>query len=77
LDSTFKVYPNPTNNTFSVNKAVSNVALYNFTGKLVKEFKGSFNLGEQFNISELANSMYIVEFTNQQGLKQTTKLIKL
>jgi hypothetical protein len=76
-DNSLKLYPNPTRETFAINKAAENVSLYDLTGKIIKEFSGNFNKGEQFNISELANSIYIVEITNTQGLKQTTKLIKL
>ena len=76
-DNSLKLYPNPTSETFAINKVATNVSLYDLTGKIIKEFRGNFNKGKQFNISEFANSIYIVEITNTQGLKQTTKLIKL
>jgi 1,4-alpha-glucan branching enzyme len=71
------VYPNPVKNTFSINKNVSELKVFDLTGKLVKAFKGEFNKGEFFDISNLAKSLYILKITNSSGQQQATKLVKL
>tara|TARA_R110000868_G_scaffold118490_3_gene314173 strand:+ start:5 stop:1606 length:1602 start_codon:yes stop_codon:yes gene_type:complete len=71
------VYPNPAQNTFSINKNVSNLKVFDLTGKLVKEFKGDFDKGESFDISNLSRSLYILKITNNSGQQQVTKLVKL
>jgi len=79
LESTLNlvVYPNPVNNTFAINKNVSELKIFDLTGKLVKEFKGDFLKGEAFDISNLARSLYILKITNNSGQQQATKLVKL
>ena len=77
LDNSLKVYPNPTQNTFSINQDVNTVQIYDITGKLVKSFSGSFAKNNAFDISNLANSIYILKLTNELGVHQTSKLIKL
>ena len=71
------IYPNPTLTTFSVNANVSNVIIFDLTGKKVKEFKGDFSTGHSFDISSLTESMYIVQIKNNSGAIKTTKLVKL
>jgi len=71
------VYSNFENNTFSINKAVSELQLFDLSGKLVKEFKGDFTKGESFDISTLTRSLYILKITNNSGQQQATKLLKL
>jgi len=71
------VYPNPVQNTFSINKNVSELKIFDLTGKFLKVFKGNFTKGESFDISNLAKSLYIIKITNNSGQQQTTKLIKL
>lgn len=71
------VFPNPVSNTFSINKNISDLKVFDLTGKLVKEFKGDFNKGEAFDISNLSRSLYILKITNNSGQQQATKLVKL
>jgi len=71
------VYPNPVKNTFSINKNVSGLKLFDLTGKLVKEFKGNFYKGKSFDISNLSRSLYILKITNNSGQQKATKLVKL
>ena len=71
------VYPNPAKNTFSINKNVSDLKVFDLTGKLVKVFKGDFSKGETFDISTLTRSLYILKITNNSGQQQATKLVKL
>jgi 1,4-alpha-glucan branching enzyme len=71
------VYPNPVNSAFSINKDVSEIKIFDITGKLVKTFRGGFVKGNQFDISNLSQSLYILKITNNSGQQQATKLVKL
>lgn len=70
------IYPNPAKSTFSINKNISTLKIYDITGKLIKEFKGDFLKGVPFDISSLTQSLYIIKITNDSGQKQATKLVK-
>lgn len=76
IQDTFKLFPNPTSNSFAINQDVKNVALFDLTGKLVKEFNGDFSNGANFSISELTNGIYIVKIINDLGDQHVSKLIK-
>jgi 1,4-alpha-glucan branching enzyme len=73
----FSIYPNPTTTSFSVNTPVSDIEIYDLTGKLVKSFKGDFNKTDAFDISGLNTGMYIVKVENNNNQIKTTKLVKL
>jgi 1,4-alpha-glucan branching enzyme len=73
----FSIYPNPTTTSFSVNTPVSDIEIYDLTGKLVKSFKGDFNRTDAFDISGLNTGMYIVKVENNNNQVRTTKLVKL
>ncbi|MBO6605730.1 alpha-amylase family glycosyl hydrolase [Psychroserpens sp.] len=75
--NTFSIYPNPVNTSFSTNKAVSSLQIFDITGKLVKSFKGDFTENDTYDISELTQSIYLVKIENQSGQTLTSKLIKL
>ncbi len=75
--SQFKIYPNPVNNAFYINKAVDNLSIYDLTGKIVKTFKGNFTERDSFDISDLTQSIYLVKIENSNGQILTSKLIKL
>jgi len=51
--------------------------VYDLTGKLIKEFNGNYATGHTFDISELTQSIYIINTKNNSGNQVTTKLIKL
>ena len=74
---TVTFYPNPVNNTFSINKDISGLQIFDLMGKLVKEFIGNFNKGEMFDISQLPQSLYVAKIKNNLGAKSTVKLVKL
>ncbi len=73
----FSIYPNPSQTTFSINVNVSNVEVYDLTGKLVKSFKGDFTRVDTFDVSSLNSGMYMVKVQNDNNQTLTTKLIKL
>jgi len=73
----FKLYPNPTTNTFYLRLDISNLNIYDVSGKLIKTFTGDFIKGETFNIDKISKGLYIVQIENKLGATSTTKLIKL
>ncbi len=77
LNSGLTLYPNPATNTFVLNKNIEALHIYDVTGKLVKSFKGSFEKGYLFDVSNLPKSIYIIKIANNLGEQGTNKLIKL
>jgi len=77
LNSGLTLYPNPATNTFVLNKNIEALHIYDVTGKLVKSFKGSFEKGYLFDVSNLPKSIYIIKTANTLGEQGTKKLIKL
>ncbi|WP_179021890.1 alpha-amylase family glycosyl hydrolase [Winogradskyella forsetii] len=73
----FHIYPNPSSTSFSINVNVSNVEVYDLTGKLVKSFEGSFTRTDTFDVSSLNSGMYMVKVQNDTNQTMTTKLVKL
>lgn len=74
---TFTIYPNPTTSSFKINLDVSELIIYDITGKLVKSFNGSFSQNDEFDISTIKSGIYLVNIKNNNNQTQTTKLIKL
>ena len=74
--SNVHLYPNPAKNQFSLNTQVSNLTIYDLTGKLVKEYNGDFDMGYAFDISTLNKSIYLVKIKTNSGASKTTKLVK-
>jgi 1,4-alpha-glucan branching enzyme len=77
IASDFRIYPNPVNHSFKINKDVNELNIFDITGKLVKTFKGSFTQNDSFDISNLTQSVYIIKIENNDGQTLTSKLIKL
>ncbi|HXJ98674.1 MAG TPA: T9SS type A sorting domain-containing protein, partial [Gelidibacter sp.] len=75
--SDFSIYPNPVNSSFKVNKEISNLHIYDLTGKHIKSFKGNFTTSDSFDISDLKQSIYLIKIENKNGQLLTSKLIKL
>ncbi|WP_458628693.1 alpha-amylase family glycosyl hydrolase [Winogradskyella sp. PC D3.3] len=73
----FNIYPNPSETAFSISVNVSNVEVYDLTGKLVKSFQGYFTRTDTFDISSLNSGMYMVKVQNDTNQTLTTKLVKL
>ncbi|MEN3324405.1 alpha-amylase family glycosyl hydrolase [Mariniflexile soesokkakense] len=72
-----KMYPNPTNTSFSLNKNSSSIVIYNHTGKQVKQFEGQFLKGTLFNVSNLSQGIYLIKVTNDSGELNVMKLLKV
>ena len=74
--SGLSIYPNPSRNTFSVNADITTLKIYDVTGKLIKEFKGDFPSGIEFDISNLNQGLYLIKLENHLGQSNSAKLIK-
>lgn len=74
---TITIYPNPVNSLFSINASINKLNIYDITGKLVKTYKGNFEKGDSFDISNLKQGIYLIETQNNQGQKYNSKLVKL
>lgn len=72
-----KMYPNPTNTSFSLNKNSNNIVIYSLTGKQVKQFKGPFSKGTSFDVSNLSKGIYLMKITNDSGELNVMKLLKV
>lgn len=74
FDTTFKLFPNPTNTSFKIESKViiNSVDVYNLQGKLVKSFKNNL---DNYDINSLSSSVYFVKIISDTGLV-TKKLIK-
>ena len=73
----FAIFPNPATDSFKLNKNVSHLVIYDITGKSILEYKGTFEKGESFDVSNLKSGIYIVELKNKFDQKMSSKLIKL
>lgn len=82
-DSDIKLilYPNPTNNYFTVNAEnfvgndeLIDISIYTISGILVDKFSTTYL--SQFDVSTYAAGCYVVHITNINGVNQTTLLIK-
>ncbi|WP_299102166.1 alpha-amylase family glycosyl hydrolase [uncultured Winogradskyella sp.] len=72
----FSIFPNPSENAFSINANISNVEIYDLTGKLVKSYNGDFTKTDSFDISSLNSGIYMVRVQNENNQVLTSKLIK-
>jgi hypothetical protein len=73
-----EMYPNPANNEFTVSykSAISNIAITNLLGQIVKEFKMSSNTTTAtLAIDDLPPATYLVKVTSE-GNSKVTKFIK-
>jgi glycosidase len=68
--------PNPSSGTFYINTNAKHVIIYNITGQVVKEFKGTFDSTNAYSIDGLNTGMYLVKVTDENNNQSSIKLIK-
>lgn len=71
-----QLFPNPVLNTFNISIETSSIQIIDVTGKVVKEFVGTFEANSSFNISNLVPGIYFVKVKSNKGLESTLKIIK-
>lgn len=77
-DSSFKMYPNPTDTELNFqfnNSASKNINIYNILGKRVFNYNGIEADIFKISTKNLAKGLYIVEVLNSSGAKVQKKLI--
>ena len=71
------LHPNPTSSGFYLNlDNINYLALYDITGKKVKEFGEVVSRGNSYDVSELRPGVYFVKGFNEDGRTFTKKLLK-
>jgi len=69
------LYPNPVDSYFKINSDVAAVSITDVNGKVVKEFKGTFDTNATFEVSDLTPGVYFVTAKGDSGTN-TRKMIK-
>lgn len=69
----FKIYPNPTTDIVNIQTTleVKNIAVYNQIGQLIFNQKAT-----QFDLSNVASGIYLIQIDFENGQKATKKIIK-
>ncbi len=73
--SIFKIHPNPTTNTITINSIrypISDIKIFDLSGKLLLSNKYNSIINTKVNISNFSNGIYILKLNNEF----TTKIIK-
>ncbi|WP_188462366.1 alpha-amylase family glycosyl hydrolase [Bizionia arctica] len=73
----FKIYPNPAHTSFRFSQDITNVEIYDITGKLIQNYSGNFSRNNEFDITSLNSGIYIIKAQNISGGHLTTKLVKI
>ncbi|WP_439132957.1 alpha-amylase family glycosyl hydrolase [Polaribacter sp.] len=74
-ESSVRIYPNPTTQSFSISKAIKNLSVYDITGKKVKQFSKSDIIRNVFSVTNLKSGVYFVRIKNDMNKMITQKLI--
>ncbi len=72
----FKIFPNPAQSNFIINKEINQLEIIDITGKLIMDFKGQYQRGHLFDISYLEEGYYLVRIFNNEGNTEIKKLVK-
>jgi hypothetical protein len=71
----FSIFPNPVKNSFTINRDVKELNIYDITGKLVT-VKKEIVKGIPIDISNLNTGIYILNVENEIGQQMSSKLVK-
>jgi hypothetical protein len=70
-----KIYPSPSDQHFHINQDVTDIEVYDLSGKLIKNYKGLTRQHTSVNISLLESGMYLVKFKTLNNSSYTKKII--
>ncbi|WP_127845738.1 alpha-amylase family glycosyl hydrolase [Psychroflexus aestuariivivens] len=70
----YSVYPNPSQDYFSISNSVEKVEIYDLNGRQIKTFEGDFSANHRFEIEDLSSGIYILRYENYRQ-SETKKLI--
>lgn len=78
LKSQIKVYPNPTKNILMLETLIDlkEVNFFSIEGRQVAQYKNISVGSNSFNMENLSNGLYFVNFIDQNGATYTQKIIK-
>ena len=76
--SSFIIYPNPTQDQFTITGLSGNetIQLVDMTGRVLQTVKSQNNTSESIEVSQLANGVYNLVISTENGQKIIQKLIK-
>lgn len=69
------LYPNPSSEYFSLSIPAKQVSLFTLTGQLIRTFNQNTE-GNTYNVSDLANGLYLVKITDEMGRTKRIKFVK-
>lgn len=75
LSDSVTLFPNPSDDYFSINTNTSKVEVYSISGQLVKTF-GAQRIDSRFDVTDLKAGVYLVKITDSNNRLKTTRLIK-
>ena len=70
------IYPNPVNNIFTINLEATELHIYDVSGKIVKQFNGSFDKYSSFDVRDLTSGIYFVQIKSIDGSAYSLKFLK-
>ncbi len=70
------LFPNPSNEFFSLNKDVEDIVIYNISGKEIKSYSGNYNKNHSFSIDNLSSGIYFIKGTTNRTLFSKKLLVK-
>lgn len=69
------IYPNPTNDYFSLSIQATHVSIFNILGKKVKTYTGNFEKKHQFSLPHLPDGMYLLKIESEHKTYNTKLII--
>lgn len=73
INDNYKVFPNPSNGNFTLNKIAESVSITNLAGTELYRSNVPINA---ISISDFESGVYILVLTNELGVKSTQRIIK-
>jgi len=67
IENDLVLYPNPTNNSFKINKAINQIEIYDVIGRKIKSFNGDFKSQHSFDVSTMKPSIYLIKIKSDLG----------
>ena len=64
-DEDFTITPNPVSSIFKINKSISELHIYDLSGKLIIHYNGELSAEKSYDISSLTAGMYLVKIKNK------------
>ncbi len=66
-DQELLIYPNPAKDSFRINRNVRQIEIYDYTGRLMSRSRGEFFPDQDYDVSRLEPSMYVLRISTDAG----------